>query len=114
MNDAFAKPGPEHARLKHLTGAWAAQIKHYPTPGGEPVESAGEYVARMDLGGYFLCREMNFGLQGYQGRGLTGFDPLRGLYVGTWADSTAPLIYHTEGQFDARGVFVEVVEGPDA
>jgi hypothetical protein len=68
----------------------------------------------MDIGGYFLCREINFGMQGYQGRGLTGYDAFRGAYVGTWVDSTSPLIYQTEGRFDERGVYCETSEGLDA
>jgi Protein of unknown function (DUF1579) len=110
----FAKPGREHDRLRRLTGAWTARIKYFPAPDAPPQESTGQYLARMDIGGYFLCREMNFGMQGYQGRGLTGYDTFKGAYVGTWVDSTSPLIYRTEGHFDERGVYCETSEGLDA
>ncbi len=109
----LAKPGPEHQRLRRLTGAWKARIKYFPTPGAKPEEITGELLSRMDIGGCFLCREINYGMQGYQGRGLTGWDAFRGAYVGTWVDSTSPLIYRTEGNFDTRGVFCETSEGPD-
>lgn len=107
----YPKPGPEHERLRSLTGVWTARILAWPTLGGDPVESTGELQTRMDLGGYFLSREMNFGLQGFQGRGITGFDPRRGVYVGTWADSRSPLLHPTEGHFDDNGVFHERTHG---
>jgi hypothetical protein len=110
----FPKPGPEHTKLRRLTGAWAAQIKYFPAPDASPHESTGEFLSRMDIGGFFLSRDMNFGLQGYQGRGLIGYDPFQKAYVGTWVDSTSPIIYRTTGGFDARGVFCETSEGPDA
>jgi hypothetical protein len=110
----FPKPGPEHQRLKRLTGAWTARIKYYPSPGADPVESAGELLARIDIGGYFLLRDINFGMQGYQGRGLTGWDAFQGAYVGMWVDSTSPIIYRTTGHFDERGNYCELSEGPNA
>ncbi len=110
---AFPKPGPEHAKLRRLTGAWTARIKLFDTPGGKPQESNGEFLARMDIGGYFLCRDVNYGLQGFQGRALTGYDMFRKTYVGTWVDSMSPIIYPTEGRFDERGAFCEISEGPD-
>jgi hypothetical protein len=113
MSD-FPKPGPEHQRLKRLTGAWAASIKYFPGNGAPPEESHGEVLARMDLGGYFLCRDINFGLAGYQGRGLTGWDAFQNTYTGTWVDSTSPIIYQTRGHFDERGIYCETSEGPDA
>jgi hypothetical protein len=108
----FPKPGPEHQKLRRLTGAWAARIKYFPAPDAPPIESTGEFLARMDFGGYFLCREVNFGMQGFQGRGLTGYDPFQGTYVGTWVDSTSPSIYQTKGHFDERGNYCEISEGP--
>lgn len=110
----FSKPGPEHQALRRLCGAWTARIRYYPSPGAQPEESNGEFLAKMDLGGYFLCRDVNYGMQGYQGRAFTGYDPLRKAYVGTWADSTSPVIYMLEGRFDEKGRFCEIFEGPDA
>jgi len=111
----FAPPDENHAALRRLTGAWSAEIRYFETPGGPPVVRAGEYLARVDLGGYFLFRQVNFGMQGFQGHGLTGYDPFTKKYVGTWADSESPIIYATQGAFDATGkVFTETSVGPDA
>lgn len=108
----FPKPGPEHQKLKRLTGAWTAHIRWWEVPGGKPHESNGQFQARMDLGGYFLCREMNFGMQGFQGRGVVGYDPFKRQYSGIWLDSEGPLLYPTIGNFDEQGAFCEMSEGP--
>lgn len=113
MPAPFAPPDENHAALRRLTGAWAAQIRYFEAPGAPPVERAGELLARLDLGGYFLVRQVNFGMQGFQGNGVTGWDPFQQRYVGMWADSESPVIYATAGSFDARGnVFTETSEGP--
>lgn len=112
MSGSFDKPGPQHERLRSLTGAWSARIKYYPSPGADPIESTGEFLSRIDLGGYFLLREMNFGLQGFQGQGLTGYDVFQQAYVGTWVDSTSPIIYQSVGHFDEGGSFHETMGGP--
>jgi Protein of unknown function (DUF1579) len=110
----FPKPGPEHERLRALTGVWDSQVKFYSQPGTPPEESNGEYAAELDLGGYFLARDFAFGGQAFVGRGLTGFDPYKRKYVGVWVDSGSPAVYHTEGAFDASGrVYTETSEGPD-
>lgn len=106
-------PTAEHEMLKKLTGAWSARIKRFEAKGARPIESTGEFLARMDLGGLFLVRDMNFGLQGFQGRGLTGWDPIQRAFVGTWVDCASPIIYRTVGHFDERGRYCEESTGPE-
>lgn len=110
----FTRPGPEHERLRVLTGVWDSLVKFYADPGIPPEESRGEYVAKLDLGGYFLARDIDFGGQTFVGRGLTGYDPYKKRYVGIWVDSGSPAMYHTEGTFDATGkIYTETSDGPD-
>lgn len=109
----LSAPTAEHLQLKRLTGAWSARIKRWERRGGPVHESTGEFLARMDVGGLFLCRDMNFGLQGFQGRGLTGWDPFEKAFLGTWVDSASPVIYRTVGHFDASGRYCEESSGPD-
>ena len=106
-------PTAEHDRLKRLTGAWSARIRRYESRGAKALESTGEFLARMDLGGLFLVRDMNFGMQGFQGRGITGWDPFAKGYVGTWIDSASPFIHRTSGHFDEAGTYCEESSGPD-
>jgi hypothetical protein len=109
----FPKPGPEHAQLKQMTGVWDGLVKcHLP----KPMESKGEYTAKMDLGGFFLATEFKCELFGapFHGRGFNGYDPFKKKYVGVWVDSMSPAIYTIEGAFDKSGkVFTETMEGPD-
>ena len=109
----FPKPGAEHEALKPLAGVWDAHVKcSLPTP----QESKGEYTAKIDLGGFFLVTEFKGELAGkpFQGRGVTGYDPFKKKYVGTWVDSMSPGIYTSEGTFDKSGkVLTETMEGPD-
>lgn len=111
MNPTSSPGGAHHQMLRRLTGAWTARIKHYVPGQAAPVESSGEFLARMDVGGQFLCRDVNFGLQGFQGRGLTGYDPFEKAFVGTWVDSESPIIYRTLGRFDEKGIYCEESEG---
>jgi hypothetical protein len=86
------------------------------TPSRRPrrKRAGAEYAAKLDLGGYFLARDFDFGGQTFVGRGLTGYDPYQKKYVGVWVDSGSPAVYHTEGAFDAAGkVYTETSEGPD-
>jgi hypothetical protein len=106
-------PTAEHLALKRLTGAWSARIKRYESRDAKAHESTGEFLARMDLGGLFLVRDMNFGMQGFQGHGLTGWDPFEKAYLGTWVDSLSPVIYRTVGHFDEAGRYCEESTGPD-
>jgi hypothetical protein len=107
----FPKPTAEHERLRQMAGTWDAAVKcHFMQQEGK-----GEYRAAIDLGGFFLVTEFKGELAGkpFQGRGLTGYDPFKKKYVGTWVDSMSPGIYNAEGAFDPSGkVFTETLEGP--
>lgn len=108
----FPKPSPEHELLKQMAGLWDAHIK---CSMPKPQESKGVFTANMDLGGFFLVTEFKgqLGELPFQGRGLTGYDPFKKKYVGTWVDSMGPGIYHSEGAWDKAGkVFTETMEGP--
>ena len=38
--------------------------------------------------------------QPFQGHGVTGYDPVKKKYVGTWIDSMSPSLMMLEGSFD--------------
>ncbi len=110
------KPGPEHAKLKETAGAWNAVIKSTFEPGKPPHESKGEYMAKLDVGGFFLITEFkaSFGGVPFHGRGITGYDPYKKKYVGVWVDSMSPGIFRSEGVYDKTGkILTEMMEGPD-
>ena len=113
--EEFPKPGPEHQLLKQMAGKWAGDVKFYFDAEGAPMESQGEFVAKMDVGGFFLITEYKseFGDQPFQGRGIMGYNTFDKKYAGVWVDSMSPAIFTTVGEWDKAGkVYTEIMEGP--
>ena len=56
-------------------------------------------------GGFWLVDHFTgeFGGMKFEGRGFTGYDPIKGKYVGTWFDSMSPSMMVLEGSYDAAG-----------
>lgn len=93
------KPGPEHANLALAEGTWHAVVEMAGSP-----PSKGTSEMRMVLGGFWLEDRFtaDFGGMKFEGRGMTGFDPIKGKFVGTWVDSMSPGLMVSEGTFDAK------------
>lgn len=93
------QPGPEHKSLAMAVGRWDAKVE---MPGSPPAQGTSEM--KMVLGGFFLEDHFrcDFGGMKFEGRGTTGYDPIKGKYVGTWVDSSGPSIMVSEGTFDAK------------
>ncbi len=99
--EAFAqqpqKPGPEHARLKEMEGAWDAVMEM----SGQKSKATATY--KTICGGMWITSdfECNLGGMQYQGHGMDGYDQQKKKYVGYWFDSmtSAPMTF--EGDFDA-------------
>jgi hypothetical protein len=92
-------PGPEHARLKKLEGAWDAIMT---TPDGK--KSKGEMLYKMECGGLWLTSDYKGEHEGkpFHGKGFDTYDPATKKHVGVWIDSmiTSPL--RTEGTYDEK------------
>lgn len=108
-------PGKEHQQLTKSAGTWDAVIE---TVGmdGKPAQSKGVSVRRVGPGGFFVIDEFEGEMMGmkFTGHGTTGFDPMKGKYVGTWCDGMSPTILVLEGSMDAAGkVLTMTCKGPD-
>jgi hypothetical protein len=92
-------PGPEHARLKKMEGAWDAVMTE---PDGK--KTKGEMNYKMECGGLWLASDFKGEHMGkpFHGKGLDSYDPTKKKYVGVWVDSwiTSPL--HMEGTYDEK------------
>lgn len=105
----FAKPGPEHERLKKMEGTWEVVMK----AGG--MESKGTATYKMELGGLWLVSNFECELAGmkFQGKGLDTYDPAKKVYRSVWVDSMAPGVMLMEGNHDTAGKALTMTgEGP--
>jgi hypothetical protein len=99
---AFATPGPAHARLGTHVGRWNAAVRMYMAPGQPPEESAAQSEVRWIMDGRYIEEtvESTFMGQPFQGRGVTGYDNMKGCYVGFWIDTMGTSIAHSTGHYD--------------
>jgi hypothetical protein len=95
------KPGPEHATLKKMEGTWEANIKASFGP-GEPTESKGTAVYKMECGGLWLTGDFKGSFAGmpFQGKSFETYDAGKKKYLSVWVDSMATLPMLSEGTYD--------------
>jgi hypothetical protein len=96
------RPGPEHELLKMQEGVWDATIEVKATPDSAPAASRGIETNTLSCGGLWLVSDFKgqLGPVPFQGHGVTGYDPLKKKYVGTWVDSMSSHIAPLEGTHD--------------
>lgn len=101
-----AKPEPtaEHKLLKDFEGIWRIQIKHWANPDAEPQRSEAVENTQIACGGLWLISRCDAALGNapFQGRGLSGYDPLKKKFVSYWVDSMSPRLAVGEGTYDAK------------
>ena len=108
----FPPPGEEQKLLAKMEGEWEVKLDCQMPTG--PSEGSGTYSAKMDLNGYFLICDMraNLGPMPFAGRAITGYDPWKKKYVGTWVDSMSPALYQVEAEWDKAGkTYIETISG---
>ncbi|HVP37624.1 MAG TPA: DUF1579 domain-containing protein [Candidatus Saccharimonadales bacterium] len=112
---AFPKPGPEHALLAADVGTWDATLEMTMAPGAPPETTTGVRTVNMICGGLWMQEDIQSTMMGmpFQGRGLTGWDPAKGKYVGVWVDAMSTYVMSSEGTCDkATGTFTMWQESP--
>jgi hypothetical protein len=94
------KPGPEHELLKKDVGTWDATVEMMMPPAPP---SKGTETATLGPGGLWLITDFKSEMMGapFTGHGVTGWDPAKKKYVGTWVDSMSTSISATESTYDA-------------
>ena len=95
------KPTKFHEQLARDTGVWEGQVKMWPAPGMDPIESTGTETNKM-LGAFWLTSQYEGDFQGmpFTGHGLMGYDKDKQEYVCTWVDTMAPNMFLTSGTYD--------------
>jgi hypothetical protein len=96
------KPGPEHEHLKKAAGVWDATVEMSEAPGKPPAVSKGTETSAMIAGGLWLVTDFKSEMMGqpFEGHGVSGYDPAKKKYVGTWVDSWSSSVGVSEGSFD--------------
>lgn len=103
------KPGPEHEKMKALVGDWDATIKMM---GGE---SKGTVNYKLDFGGFYLVEQFKgeFGGMKFEGRGQSGYCPIKKKHFTIWIDNMSPSPLLMLGDFDKDGkTLTQQGEGP--
>jgi hypothetical protein len=108
-------PGPEHARLLGMAGAWDVQLTVWQKPGNPPEKSRGFAVVEPLFGGLFVQERLE-GLAGEQPfveLSWLGFDPAGKRYQLARIASAGATMANNDGVFDERQGAL-VLEGPAA
>jgi hypothetical protein len=98
----LAQPGPEHEELARYTGVWNMEVKHWSTPGAEPVAYAGVSESRMILGGRFLESTWTSGEgeMAMEGISIMGFDRRHEEYTVIGLDTWGTYWVAAQGPYD--------------
>ncbi|MFG0307204.1 MAG: DUF1579 family protein [Phycisphaerales bacterium JB040] len=99
------EPGPEHELLGRIVGEWDLEMAF---EGEEPI--SGSATNAWGLGGRFLETEFRlpqyFG-RPFRGRGISGFDRVRGVYVNVWMNSFSTQLTMRTGVADGDQIAFE-------
>lgn len=109
------KPGPEHELLKKDVGVWDATVESTMQPGGKPAVSKAVETGTLLGDGLWLIQDFKGETMGmpFQGHGVSGYDPSKKKYVGTWVDSMSTGLTTTEGTYDPKTrTMTSRLEGP--
>ncbi|HKE00280.1 MAG TPA: DUF1579 domain-containing protein [Planctomycetota bacterium] len=98
MMAMLPKPTKEHEWLKGRVGTWDCTVNAMgaKSKGTETCKMLGDFWQISDFTGDFMGTP-------FFGHGTMTFDPMKQKYVGTWADSMAPMLIVMEGTADASG-----------
>jgi hypothetical protein len=101
----YGTPGPEHAKLKTMEGAFDADVTMQMMPDAPPQTSKGKMKNTMILDGRYLMGEYEGEMMGQPFKGLviSGYDRYAKKYTSTWVDSMSTLAMNSEGTADDAG-----------
>jgi hypothetical protein len=109
-------PGPEHEKLRALTGAYDVSVKFWSDPAAPPEEVSGKSDMKMMFGDRYHVQEFTANMMGqpFNGWGMMGYDNAAKKWFSLWIDSTSTALYRGEGTVDKSGnVITFVTEATD-
>lgn len=102
---AYGTPGPHHKVLDALIGTWDAKMVFWPSPGADPIVSAGTSEWTWVLGGRFVQQEFTGAdaSRAFTGKGFTGYNNASKRFESVWMDSEGTGMIRTTGAIDETG-----------
>jgi len=102
-----ASPSEHHAKLDAFVGTWDVTTSMWFAPGMPPQVNQGTSEIKWILDGRYIQENFQGQMQmpgaepqAFQGLGITGYDNVKGQYIGTWADTMSTAAISSVGQFD--------------
>lgn len=111
----FSQPPPQDPGMPALTehhkamaasaGIWDAEMTFIQRPGAEPMTGTGVETNTVVCNGMWSTSTFKgvFGGMPFEGRGLSGYDSVKGKYVSVWVDSMSDSMSMGEGEMGADG-----------
>ncbi len=95
-------PTPEHAVLHRLLGEWSARMEVSAKAGDKPDKVRATETVRTCCDGLFVLTELRGKAKKTPrgGRGILGYDPARGRFLLTWADTRSTSLDMGECDYD--------------
>lgn len=95
--------GPEHKQLAYFVGDWDSKTTMWMDPSAPPQTSAGKSHSTAIMGGRYIETRFDGVAMGqpFTGRGVLGFDNLKGKYFSTWIDSMSTAFWLSYGSYDS-------------
>lgn len=99
-NSVF-EPSPEHIWLDRNVGEWTIECAYHTIPGEDPIEVEGREVTER-LGPFWVVGRFEADMMGTPiiGQTVTGYDPVKKVFVSTWKDNYTPFHYGFEGELN--------------
>lgn len=95
----------ESALMKPLAGDFTADMWMKMDAASEPMKTTGTCSTRLQVpGNFWLISDFNSSMMGepFSGHSIMGYDMIKKKWVNSWVDSMAPIIMHSEGDWDAK------------
>jgi hypothetical protein len=113
---AYGTPGPAHKVLEAKVGDWEFTGKFYQPGSDEPEVFHGTSKAAWIMDGRFLEETVEGEWLGshFVGRGVTGYDNMKKIYVSSWIDNMSTGLFSGTMTYDAATkTFQGTGEAPD-
>jgi hypothetical protein len=98
----YMTPGPMHEMMSKTTGEWNVNTKLWMDPAGEPMETEGNAIVEMILGGRYMQSTHTGTMMGmpFEGINLQGYDNATDEFTAIWIDNMGTGFSVSKGKYD--------------